>query len=105
MNYDQVKYNYVSDIKNHLGEVITEKQFDDLYDGFDEIYVQEHCEPARNFTSVVNFGNECRTDFKKYLDEIGVSIIDNPVENVYDLKQSGMSRLSELEQKLVNNGV
>lgn len=105
MNYDQVKYNYVSDIKDRLGEIIYQKQFDDAYDGFDEIYTQEHGEPARNFTSVVNFGFECRTEFKKYLAEIGVSVIDNPDENEYDLKQSGLSRLSELEQKLVSNGV
>jgi len=105
MDYDQLKYNYVNDIKDRFGDVITKKQFDDAYDGFDGIYTQEHGAPARNFISVVSFGNECRANFKEYLSLVGVTVIDNPIENEFDLNQSGMSRLSELQKKLVKDGV
>lgn len=94
--------NILGEVKELFGDVntITTGQFEELYSKVRPYFVSKYGEPERSFVSVVSFGNRCRKEIKTTLTGNGIGIFDPPVVDPYGLQESGLKRLTELQNKL-----
>jgi hypothetical protein len=95
--------NLLNDVKKRHGETITTKDFELLYTEARKYFVEKYGEPERSFLSVVGFGTRTRDELKEMLHQNGIEIQNPEAPNEYGLKQTGFSRISELQQKLKSN--
>lgn len=96
----------VNQIKQKYGDTIREDVFKSYIDLYREVYQQHNPHnqsPKSGFTDVVGWGTERLSELKILLKQNGIEIIKPPYTeeiNPNGLSETGLKRLSELENKI-----
>jgi hypothetical protein len=68
--------NLIDSVQNYCGtdNLITQKQFEEVYGEAREFFVEKYGQPERSFTSVFSFGQKCRKELTEALNNAGVLV-------------------------------
>ena len=105
MDKEQYLEELMAEIKRQHGSSILESQAN-IYLRRYEQYYRENISPnpAQGFAANMGWHVQRKSEFDDVFKNLGIRVDEDPVEKLHDyehqLKQTGMSRLSELEKKL-----
>ncbi len=105
MDKEQYLEELMAEIKEKYSSSILESQVNIYLEQYQQFYRETISpNPAQGFTANMGWHLQRKSEFDDEFKNLGIRVNEDPVEKLHDyenqLKQTGMSRLSELEKKL-----
>ena len=105
MNKEQFFEEMMAEIKEKHSSSIFESEVNVYLSRYQKFYRENILiNPTKGFTAVIGWYSQRKKEFYEEFRKLGIKVKEDPVEPLHDyehqLKETGMSRLAELEKKL-----
>ena len=105
MDKEQYLEELMAEIKEKYSSSMFESELDEYKSRYYDFYRENISpNPAQGFAANMGWHVQRKSEFDDVFKNLGIRVDEDPVEKLHDyehqLKQTGMSRLSELEKKL-----